>query len=38
MFKKFRKNKKKNKIIVASILNIMLIIGIVTLFRTFAFF
>ena len=38
MFEKFKKNKKNSRIIITSILGIMLIVGVITLFRTFAFF
>lgn len=38
MFEKFRKNKKKNIIIVSSVLGILMIVGVITLFRTFAFY
>ncbi len=34
----FGKNKKRNTIIVASLLGILTIVGAITLFRTFAFF
>ena len=34
----FGKNRKRNTIIIASILGILIVVGIVTLFRTFAFF
>lgn len=34
----FKKNKRKKQVIVASILGIMFVIGIITLFRTFAFY
>lgn len=38
MFEKFKKNKKKSVVILVSILGMMLIVGVITLFKTYAFY